>query len=267
MLHHEIVGPQDAAQTALVCHGILGSGRNWRGFARVLADRLDGWRFVLVDLRNHGKSLGFEGPHTLDACAGDLQALVQHLGSVQAAVGHSFGGKVVMSWAQQNPRLQQVWVLDAPPESRPADPSGVDALGVIRAVQSIPQPCQSRDHARQQLCALGLSVPLVAWLLTSLKRQPDGWRWVWDLTAIDEMIRDYLQRDFRPWLRHATTRIQLVKASKSDRWNDGHATDYGNKNINFHVLPNAGHWLHVDNPAGLQNMLVTHWHPIPATVR
>ena len=60
--HDIVIAPgADPTATAFVLHGILGSRRNWRGFVRKLAPRLPDWRFVLVDLRNHGDSHGATG--------------------------------------------------------------------------------------------------------------------------------------------------------------------------------------------------------------
>src|SRR5262245_46279359 len=68
-----IVGPDaPATRTAFILHGIFAAARSWRTFASQLAARVPGWRFVLVDLRNHGGSMNAPPPHTLLACVGDL---------------------------------------------------------------------------------------------------------------------------------------------------------------------------------------------------
>ena len=83
----------------LVLHGIYGAGRNWGTIARRLADARPEWGAVLVDLRNHGQSRGFAGPHTIAASAADVDRLVEHLDLHAAAVlGHSFGGKVAFTY-------------------------------------------------------------------------------------------------------------------------------------------------------------------------
>ena len=101
----------------LVLHGILGSGANFRGFARRLAASAPGWGFVLVDLRMHGQSQGAPPPHTLAAAAADLRRLGEHLGlPIAGVMGHSFGGKVALAYTAASGReLEQTWVLDASP--------------------------------------------------------------------------------------------------------------------------------------------------------
>ena len=88
---------------AFVLHGILGSGRNWRTFARRLAARAPAWTFVLFDLRHHGDSGAPPPPHTLDAVADDLAALAAEVGRPQVVIGHSFGGKVAACYAGRHP--------------------------------------------------------------------------------------------------------------------------------------------------------------------
>ena len=110
------IGAEDAPRSGFILHGILGSHRNWRSFARRLAADLNGWRFILVDLRCHGESASMAGPHRLSDCANDLQAIERELAQpIHAVVGHSFGGKVALEWSTRSrPNPAQVIVLDSP---------------------------------------------------------------------------------------------------------------------------------------------------------
>src|SRR5690242_5162179 len=76
-------------------HGILGSGANWRTFARQIVAERPEMGALLVDLRLHGESPGFPPPHTVEAAARDVaEALPDIPGRTRAILGHSFGGKV-----------------------------------------------------------------------------------------------------------------------------------------------------------------------------
>lgn len=59
--------------------------------------------------------------------------------------------------------------------------------------------------------------------------------------------------------------IAVVRAEKSDRWDpnvierlDTLASHNGNESkgkVSVYVLPNSGHWVHVDNPKGLLDIV------------
>lgn len=59
--------------------------------------------------------------------------------------------------------------------------------------------------------------------------------------------------------------ISVVRAEKSDRWDpnvvqqlESVASRQGDRSegrVSLHVLPNAGHWVHVDNPKGLLEIM------------
>ena len=78
---------------------------------------------LLVDLRLHGRSEAGTPPHTIAACADDLAALLAEQAAagrpVRAAVGHSFGGKVVVALRGRGADLAQTWMLDSSPSARP----------------------------------------------------------------------------------------------------------------------------------------------------
>ncbi|KAK3259379.1 hypothetical protein CYMTET_31619 [Cymbomonas tetramitiformis] len=113
-LHYEEILLNNAksdpqARTAVIVHGLLGSGRNWRSFSRQLGKELEKssshpWRFLLVDQRNHGQSTfrGHEGPHTIDVCAQDIVKLLDGR-APDVLVGHSLGGKVVLDYLRHAP--------------------------------------------------------------------------------------------------------------------------------------------------------------------
>lgn len=254
LVHQTVTGPE-ATRTAWILHGILGSGRNWRGFARALRRRDPTWTYVLPDLRNHGETGPLPGPHDLAACVGDLADLPEP----ERVIGHSFGGKVALQWATTVGAAADVWVLDSLPVS--GDPEGEhEVLRVLAALHEVDVPAADRAEVRQHLAERGFSSLLVNWLLTSLVRREDGWAWVYDLDAVAEMMQAYFISDFGLWLeRHdSLPEVHLVRAMRSDRWTMDVLARLGHlgPSVTLHELEDAGHWLHVDNPAGLANLLL-----------
>lgn len=251
-LYHEIVG--DGPRVAWILHGILGSGRNWRSFARSLLRDDPSWRFVLPDLRNHGQTGPVEGPHRLEDCAADLRSLPLP----QKVIGHSFGGKVALSWAQTYGTSQEIWVLDSVPYGDRAGDS--DVLDVLAALDTVVVPVPERSGLRRQLEEAGLPSFLIDWLLTSAREDDDGWRFVYDLAAVRQMLTSYLTTDFGSALETwSGTELHLVRAARSDRWKAPwverlEALDEAGI-LRFHTLADAGHWVQVDNPKGLSALL------------
>ncbi len=263
---YRLIDSSSASKLCFVLHGALGSGQNFNRFIQKLAARRPEYRYALVDLRHHGQSAGAPPPNTLGACAGDLSALGQALGQFpDVVIGHSFGGKVAIEHARQGaPGLKQVWVLDAVPGAQ-AGGDESEIAAVIRAVRSVPMPAQSRREVVQHLAiAAGLSSGLAEWMATNLKRLENQYVWVFDLDAIEELMRDYFAVDL--WGFLASPRegpeFRLVVAERSDRWTaEMRARAQGlprEARVLYHELPNSGHWVHVDNPEGLLDMLARH---------
>lgn len=257
----DLVGPPDAPHTALFCHGILGSGRNWRSFARALSARAPDWRIALVDLRSHGDAPPAPPPHTVRACAQDLLRL-DLSSSVEVIVGHSFGGKVALAYAEAlPPALRQAWVLDAAPGPLSSSSTSLldhEVVRVIQALRRIPLPLASRDDLLRQMTAQGFSLGLARWMTTNLQRSSSGGLiWRFDLDGVEALIQDYFSLDLRALLHTpvAGLEIHVVRAALSDRWTPEILAEISGSLATLHTLPDAGHWLHVDNPTGLLDLL------------
>ncbi|CAH9127771.1 unnamed protein product [Cuscuta epithymum] len=268
--------------TAFVLHGLLGSGRNWRSFSRSLLSSLPPeWRMVLVDLRNHGRSAeigGFEPPHTMENAANDVANLIQSQGWdwPDVVIGHSMGGKVSMQFAQscsrgdygQSAELpKQVWILDSVPGKVGRDNSDGEVEKVLHTLKGLPSSIPSRKWLVDSLLKLGFSKALSEWLGSNLKKSGDELTWTFDLDAAFQMFNSYWETDYWPLLEHPPkgTEISIVRAEKSDRWEEevinrleslaSRNTNEGEGRFSYHVLPDSGHWVHVDNPQGLLHIV------------
>lgn len=280
LLHHELVGPSSAERTAFVLHGALGSGQNFRGFIKKLSERRPDYGFVLVDLRAHGDSNPAPAPHTLDSCSEDLARLAAHVGQTQptwgsldCVIGHSLGGKVALHFARSLQQgslsavvqgtpitLRSVWALDSNPGTQPAE-AAHEISDVMRAVRAVRTPIAARADVVQQIRAQGLSAGLAQWMTTNLRRRDEHYEWAFDLDAIEALLRDYFVQDLWPFVEQPkdAPKIHLVVAERSDRWS-AEMRERGqhlspNSNAALHELPDAGHWVHVDNPNGLLDMM------------
>lgn len=266
LLHHRRIEPEGASATAFVLHGALGSGQNFTRFIQRLSLERPEYRYVLVDLRHHGQSAGAPPPNTLAACAADLSALAGALGEPpRAVIGHSFGGKVAIEYARQGAAgLEQVWVLDSVPGAQ-AGAEDSEISRVTRAVRAVPMPAASRREVITHLVDVsGLSNGLAEWMGTNLRRVDDRYEWMMDLGGIEELMQDYFRADLWAYLAEpkSSPELRVVVAERSDRWTpelrERARSLPPSARVIYHELPRSGHWVHVDNPGGLIELMREH---------
>ncbi|RDX85823.1 Protein ABHD11 [Mucuna pruriens] len=162
------------------------------------------------------------------------------------------------------PPEEQLWVLDSVPGEVNPENSNEEVRDVLATLQSIPSQIPSRKWLVSHLMGLGYSKALSDWIGTNLKKVGDHDTWIFDLQNAKEMEKSYWDLLENP---PKDMEIVIVRAEKSDRWDQdaieriqklasrGGSDSLGK--VSFCVLPNAGHWVHVDNPKGLLEIVAS----------
>jgi haloacetate dehalogenase len=101
-------------QAIVLLHGWPQTGRCWRKLVGPLANR---YTVIVPDLRGYGASGLAETGYDKRATAGDLHALLHHLGHESAiVVGHDRGARVAHRWALDHPSdVSSLALLDVLP--------------------------------------------------------------------------------------------------------------------------------------------------------
>ena len=250
----------------LFLHGILGTRANWRSVARRIVDADPAWGAILVDLREHGDSLGQPPPHTLRACVADVAELVDALGvNVGGALGHSFGGKVVLEWLATRDGLDtSAWVVDSTPSPREFEGNDSVATDVLKILGTLPTRWDSRESFVEAVVESGQPAPIAQWLSMNLRRTDDGARQFGpDLVTITELIEDYAATDEWDVVETLPRRCSLdfilggrssVVSTKDRARFD--AIGIREPRLRVHVIEQAGHWVHVDAAESLIALVV-----------
>jgi len=246
------------ARWMVFLHGILGSGSNWRTFAKQFVDRRPRWGAALVDLRNHGASQGFAPPHTLSACAADVRSSLGKIpGPVTGLLGHSFGGKVVLEYLRSPGDVEIAWVLDSTPGARPDGRGSESTLRVVALLERMPRRFEAREAFIDEVLRDGHERSFAMWLAMLVKpaREGGGYELRVDLAAIRAMLDDYFATDEWDMVEHCPIRaLHLVVGGRSSVLTPDDVAR-AEAVAQVHVIPEAGHWLHADAPVALLDIV------------
>jgi esterase len=188
----------------------------------------------------------------LDAMAGDIVALQQHLGIAASHVlGHSLGGKVAMQLALRYPeRVQRLAIADIAP------------VGYAPHHQAIFAGLQAIDlvHLRQRsdaepILAQFIEEPAVRlFLLKSLYRDGEQFRWRFNLPVLIDSYRELLAAPHGEPFNGPTL---FIKGELSDYI----VAEYEPAirklfpNFTFKSIAGTGHWLHAEKPAAFNKLI------------
>ncbi|KAG7391714.1 hypothetical protein PHYPSEUDO_003789 [Phytophthora pseudosyringae] len=260
--------------------GDAGNKLNWRTFSQKLTKANPDWRFICLDLRGHGDSPSFSEPHDLEACANDIYKLAAHLKVEPTAVlGHSFGGKVALTYLQQCMQQDrappsQVWVLDSLPGTGTTDYASRDLTNsietILPVVKKIPLPIRSKAQLVEDLQGYGVALGEAQWLTTNLRltsKSPELYEWKMDVDVIEQLFRSFLATDLWPVVENPPAtegkdvELHFVHASKNNMWTPellDRLDAQQESQVYHHLLEKSGHWVHIDNPVGLMKIVQTY---------
>jgi len=249
---------QDDRTPVILLHGLYGASRNLGMISRALAQSR---RVASLDLRNHGAS-----PHAPDmrytTMGADVIETMDGLGIAKATViGHSMGGKVAMMVALRAPeRVTSLVVMDIAPIAYREDQADSHG-GVIDALRMIElRPGLTRRKADATLAARIAEPALRAFLLHNLVLG-DTPHWRIDLDAIGASLPDLVDwRDPEPLTPYPGPAL-FLHGARSDYVPASAESAIRARfpGAEIKTIPNAGHWLHAEQPdavvAALQDFL------------
>lgn len=135
MLAYDEHGYSQGKQAVVLLHGFCGSTNYWDKLVPLLSDK---FRWILPDLRGHGKSAGLTShaeSFTMEQLANDVAELLQHIGIEQAVLlGHSLGGYITLAFAEKfQERIKGIGLIHS--TALPDDEKGKE--GRTKSIKSI----------------------------------------------------------------------------------------------------------------------------------
>ena len=182
------------------------------------------------------------------------------------------GGRVALQYAasisaSESPRqLDRIWLLDTVPgQANDSVEKVIDAVTLF--LEEASHETLDRKQVVERLTQrYELELGIALWLASSYKviAKDGSASFGFDLDAVHGVLSDFEQQDFFGLLGiclEKGVRVDLVRGGKNSGWTVDILRQleiHKRENFAVHVLPKAGHWVHVDDLPGLLKLMATY---------
>jgi esterase len=248
----------DAGPPIIIVHGLYGASDNWISVARELAED---YEVFMIDQRNHGES-PHNDVHSYDAMREDLLEFMDKQ-QIESAIilGHSMGGKAVMSFALSYPeRVSSLIVVDIAPvpykDLAFSSHAAANHSKMIDAMLDLDlEKMESRDEVSRALALKIGSDRIRMFLLKNLTRNKEK-KFCWKINLpvlkanLDEILNGPNTAEFLENGGVNGFPTVFIRGENSDYIKAEHHDVIKKLFPIAEVvsIPNSGHWVHAEQP-------------------
>lgn len=226
----------------IIIPGLFGSTANWRAVAKRLAES---HKVIVVDQRNHGRSPHADSQTYADMVQDLREFCDNHNLTKIILCGHSMGGKVAMLFALEYPAMvSKLAILDIAPIAY--EHSHAPHIRALLALDL--GSLKSRSDADHQLQDSMPDIGTRMFLLQSLTGAPGRYQWKLNLPVLLEYMREIA--GFPEVGGSSEVDAVFLAGNLSEYLLDQHHAKISSlfPNSQFMSVPNAGHWVHAEQP-------------------
>lgn len=228
----------------LIIHGFLGMSDNWKSYSSLYVD--EGFQVHILDLRNHGKSFHSD-EFNYDVMSNDVLDYCNfHNLDKVSIIGHSMGGKVAMLFATTYPeRMDKLVVADIGPKYYA--PHHQDIFAGLNAIDFSTKP--DRTSVEETLYPFIPDFGTRQFIMKNLYWiEPGQLAFRFNLKVFNENIEVIGTKLPEDALFEKPT--LFIRGGNSKYILDADLTQIEKHFPNYQLatIPNAGHWLHAENP-------------------
>jgi len=250
MLHSKIEGE---GKPFIILHGYLGMSDNWKTLGTQFA--AEGFQVHMLDLRNHGKSFHSE-EFTYEAMVHDvLEYCNENKLDKLDLLGHSMGGKVAMLFATTYPeKVEKLIVADIGPKYYA--PHHQDIMAALNAVDFSQKP--SRNEVDEIMEKFVPDFGTRQFLMKSLYWvEPGQLGFRFNLDVFNRKIENI--GNALPENAVFEKPVLFLRGGNSNYLKDEDLLLIKKHfpAAEMKTIPNAGHWLHAENPAAFYKETIT----------
>tara|TARA_B100001094_G_scaffold332528_1_gene405035 strand:- start:885 stop:1688 length:804 start_codon:yes stop_codon:yes gene_type:complete len=232
-----------SGKPVVIVHGLFGNLDNLKSVANALSHFRE---VICVDVRNHGDSPWAEDMEYENMAQDVIQLLDELKLDKVDLVGHSMGGKIVMSCALLYPdRINAVVAADIAPVTY--TPHHGDVLQALANLDL--HKVKNRSDALKQLLADGIDQGTAQFILKNMdfKTKPVSWK-----MNVQVLNREYGSITSWPFKgKSYDAPILFVKGELSDYLTREHRPEVLEQfpHAQVKIITNTSHWLHAEKPA------------------